>query len=219
VNPSLLVFRLPSIVDAQRFATTPEGATAPVTPHFVYCGTWLKDVYFLLRAFTLVKAQGYACKFRIVGGWTEERRAAILKYAAEQNLSPDDIVLTGVVDERALEVYYKTAAALLTPLWNDDRSLTRLPNKLGEYLASGSPVVACKIGDLTDFLIDDVNACLAEPGDERDFAERMISVLRDPGRAREIGVAGQQACIDHLDYRAYIPRLSQFFVDCIEARS
>ena len=44
------------------------------------------------------------------------------------------------------------------PLGQDDRSLTRLPNKMGEYLASGRPVISCEIGDLTNFLIDNVNA-------------------------------------------------------------
>src|SRR5439155_25798972 len=121
-------------------------------------------VFFIIRAFTLVKLEGYACKLRIVGGWADSSGTAILKDAKEKGLSPDDVVLTGCVDDLALVASYKTATALLAPLWDDDRSKTRLPNKLGEYLASGRPVVACKIGDLTDFLVDDVNACLAEPG-------------------------------------------------------
>src|SRR2546429_2660527 len=35
----------------------------------------------------------------------------------------------------------RDATALLLPLWDDDRSRTRMPNKLGEYLASGKPVI------------------------------------------------------------------------------
>jgi len=216
VNPGLLILRLPSIVDAKRFATSSADDGVQTANHFVYCGTWLKDVFFIVRAFAMVRSQGYDCKLRIVGGWTESRKSAILKYAVENNLSADDIVMTGCVDERGLEACYRTAAALLTPLWDDDRSKTRLPNKLGEYLASGRPVVAGKVGDLTEFLIDDVNACLAEPGDERDFADRMVSVLRDPTRAHQIGAAGQQASLTHLDYRAHSSRLSKFFVECLE---
>jgi glycosyltransferase involved in cell wall biosynthesis/peptidoglycan/xylan/chitin deacetylase (PgdA/CDA1 family) len=214
INPRLLILRVPSIVDAERFVRAPSGENDPGLPHFVYCGTWLKDVYFLIRTFALVKASGYHCKLRIVGPWPEAQLSDIIRYRAAQNLAEDDIVFTGCVDERTLEIYYKTAIALLMPLWDDDRSRTRLPNKLGEYLASGRPVVASKVGDLTDFLFDNVNACLAAPGDERDFADRMISVLRDPVRAKEIGLAGQQACLAHLDYRAYSRILSKFFVAC-----
>ncbi len=214
VNPGLRIFRLPSIVDARRFVESPHDGEPDPAPHFVYCGTWLKDVYFLIRSFAIVRGEGYLCRMRIVGSWPDTDRADIHGYAAGLGIPESDIVFTGCVDEQTLERCYKSAAALLTPLWDDDRSRTRLPNKLGEYLASGRPVVAGRIGDLTDFLIDDVNACLARPGDERDFAERMISVLRDPERAREIGVAGQRACIDHLDYRAHVPGLSRFFAEC-----
>ena len=218
-NPELLIHRLPSILDAERFAAASpmKDGSAQSTPYFLYCGTWLKDVLFVLRAFAFVKLKGYTCKLRIVGGWTESSGSKILDDAREKGVS-GDIVMTGCVDDRTLETSYKTATALLAPLWDDDRSKTRLPNKLGEYLASGRPVVACKIGDLTDFLFDDVNACLAEPGNELDFAEKMITVLQNPHRAERIGEAGQQACIAYLDYRAHSTQLAKFFIDCIKHR-
>ena len=122
----------------------------------------------------------------------------------------------GRVDDRTLEACYKSATALLIPLWNDDQSRTRMPNKLAEYLASGRPVVTSKVGDILDFLVDGVNAHLAQPGSELDFADRMIAVLRDPERANQIGAAGQRTCLAQLDYRVYADRLAGFFADCIE---
>ena len=217
VNPHLLVHRLPAIVDAHRFAVIPPlttNRTDQLSPSFVYCGTWLRDVFFLIRAFTLVKLGGFRCKLTIVGDFGEVGQA-ITKYAVKKGLQAEDIVLSGWIDEPALAACYKTAAALLMPLADDDRSVTRLPNKMGEYLASGRPVVTCKIGDLTDFLIDNVNAYLAEPGNERDFATKMIAVLQDPARAEQIGAAGQHCCLSHLDYRAHVGGLSRFFVSCI----
>lgn len=212
VNPKLLIHRLPSIVDASRFAGASPGLHKQSTlPQFVYCGTWLKDVFFVIQAFNFVKDDGYPCQLKIVGAWAEHSQTSILKDAKERGLSPDDVVFTGCVDERTLEDSYRNATALLAPLWDDDRSKTRLPNKLGEYLASGRPVVAGKIGDLQDFLTDDVNAYLAEPGNERDFADKMIRVLQNPRRAGQIGAAGQQACIDYLDYRAHVDMLARFF--------
>jgi hypothetical protein len=55
---------------------------------------------------------------------------------------------------------------------------------------------------------------LGEPGNERDFADRMIAVLRDPERADQIGDAGQKAGIAHLDYRGHIRGLALFFARC-----
>ena len=86
---------------------------------------------------------------------------------------------------------------------------------MGEYLASGRPVVTTKVGDLTEFLTNDVNAYVGEPGTDRDFAEEMIAVLRDLDRAAQIGRAGQLACFMYLDYRAHASGLVDFFVRCI----
>lgn len=217
-NPHLLIHRLPSIVDAERFAAASVTMSSldQSVPNFVYCGTWMVDVLFILRAFALVRLSGYRAKLTIIGRYAEAQSTLVLEYARERGLLPDDLVLAGYVDDRTLEACYKTAAALLMPLGPDDRSLTRLPNKMGEYLASGRPVVSCKIGDLTNFLIDNVNAYLGEPGDERDFANKMIAVLEDPHRAEQIGAAGQQVALAHLDYRGHVNELARFFVNCID---
>jgi len=218
VNPRLLIHRLPNIVDAERFATASFTMSSldQSVPHFVYCGTWMVDVLFILRAFALVRLSGYRARLTIVGRYAEAQSTLVLEYAKERGLLPDDLLLTGYVDDRTLEACYKTAAALLMPLGQDDRSLTRLPNKMGEYLASGRPVVTCEIGDLTNFLIDDVNAYLGKPGDERDFANKMIAVLEDPDQAEQIGAAGRQVALAHLDYRRHANELARFFVNCID---
>src|SRR5262249_55893384 len=140
-----------------------------------------------------INREGYRSKLRIVSAnyllWVPDD---IRQYAREQGLPEDHIEFMGRVDDRTLEGCYKSATALLLPMWDDDKSRTRIPNKMAEYLASGRPVVTCKVGDLSDFLVDGVNAYVAEPGAEREFADRMIAILRDPDRADEIGAAGQQ---------------------------
>ena len=218
VNPHLLIHRLPNIVDTERFATASftKSSLDQSVPHFVYCGTWMVDVLFILRAFALLRHSGYRARLTIIGRYAEAQSTIVLEYARERGLLPDDLVLAGYVDDRTLEACYKTAAALLMPLRQDDRSLTRLPNKMGEYLASGRPVVTCAIGDLTNFLIDNVNAYLGEPGNERDFADKMVAVLEHPDRAEQIGAAGQRVALAHLDYRGHVNQLARFFVNCIE---
>jgi glycosyltransferase involved in cell wall biosynthesis/peptidoglycan/xylan/chitin deacetylase (PgdA/CDA1 family) len=215
-SASLLLHRLPSIVDARRFATAAVLKDEQQPPTFVYCTAgWLKDIYFLVRVFALVKQQGYECRLKVVGPCGGDNRALIQAYAAERGIQERDLEIAGLVDEAALESGYKSAAALLMPLWSDDRSITRLPNKLGEYLASGRPVISCRIGDLTEFLLEDVNVYLANPGDESDFAGKMIAVLQNPQRANEIGAAGQRACMAYLDYRTHVRGLAQFMTRCI----
>jgi glycosyltransferase involved in cell wall biosynthesis len=219
-NPGLLIHRLPNIVDSQRFVNADpyiDDAGAQV-PHFLWCGVgYLKDIRFLIRALARVNKDGHRSKLRVISaayqGWTPEQ---LRDYAVEQGLPRDSIVPMGCVDDRTLEGCYKSAAGLLLPLWDDVTSRTRMPNKLAEYLASGRPVVASKVGDLTEFLADGVNAYLSEPGDERMFAGKMLAILLNPARATQIGAAGQETCIQHLDYRSQVDGLAKFFTDCIE---
>jgi hypothetical protein len=136
VNPHLVIQRVPAIVDAYRFAAASPAMASRAdqsVPSFVYCSTWLKDVLFLIRVFASVRLNDYGCKLTFVGN-SGHQSGRIMEYAMERGLSAEDIVLAGCVDERALEACYKNAVALLMPLWNDDQSLTRMPNKLGEYL-------------------------------------------------------------------------------------
>src|SRR5947199_1691505 len=102
------------------------------------------------------------------------------------------------------------------PLWDDDRSITRLPNKMSEYLASGRPVVTSCVGDLTELLEDGASAYMAEPENERLFADKMIAVLEDPAKAEHIGAAGRKVCLARLDLRQHADALSVFFRACIE---
>lgn len=223
LNPRLLIHHLPSMVDSDRFVTAAPCVDVNLrgSPYFLWCGVgYPEDVRFLIRVSSLVCREGFACRLRIVSaaflGWDPEVMRA---YAAEQGLPPGAVELLGGVDDLTLASLYKSAAALLLPMWEDEKSRTRVPNKLAEYLGSGRPVVTSAVGDIAAFLLDGTNAYLGRPGSERDFADNMIAVLHDPARASRIGAAGQRICIDRMDYRFQSKKLSRFFIQCIEARN
>jgi glycosyltransferase involved in cell wall biosynthesis len=221
VHPGLVVHRLPSVVDSDRFisaAPLPRDVMETV-PHFLWCGaSYLDDVLFLVRALALVNRDGYRCNLLILTSafldWTPEM---IRSYAIKRGLQGESIQFRVGLDDAALASYYKSAAAHLLPMWDDDKSRTRVPNKLAEYLASGRPVITCAVGELLDFLENGVNAYIGQPGNEREFADHMISVLKDPAKAARMGAAGQRTCIERMDYRLQIESLSDFFIRCIQA--
>jgi glycosyltransferase involved in cell wall biosynthesis len=100
-------------------------------------------------------------------------------------------------------------------LFDDDRSRTRMPTKLGGYLASGTPVITCNVGDLTYLLSHGRNAYISAPGDDLAFAENMCSVLHDRVTARKIGAAGRHVCEAEIHYEVHSARLADFFSACI----
>jgi glycosyltransferase involved in cell wall biosynthesis len=215
MNPQLLIYRLPALVDVRRFDRGPE--TGSRERAFVWCGTeqWIADVMFLTGALAEVRRQGHPASLTVVGSFGEAHRRRIQDHASANGLSDRDLVFTGFVDDDALSQHYRGALALLLPMPDDEESLTRMPNKLGEYLASGRPVITSGLGELRLLLDHGVNAYLARPGDEKDFAEQMIAVLREPATARDVGRAGRNTCRKHLDYRSHSHHLAEWVSRCI----
>lgn len=69
---------------------------------------------------------------------------------------------------------------------------TGFPFKLGEYLATGKPVIATAIGDIPRYLHDRTDAVLVPPDSVPALVEAMEYLLADRARAQRLGHAGRQ---------------------------
>lgn len=217
----LIIQRIPILVDVKEFH--PAEPAPPCLnqdiPQFVWCGGvagYAQDVDFMIRALARVIQKGMKCQLTIVGGVREDDRRRVMEYARSHGVA-DAVVLTGYIGDDQLDSLYRSAAALLLPLFDDDRSRTRMPTKLGGYLASATPVITCHVGDLTYLLSHERNAYIGPPGDELAFAENMCSVLRDRVTARKIGAAGRRVCETEIHYEVHSARLADFFSACIRS--
>lgn len=76
------------------------------------------------------------------------------------------------------------------------------PFKLGEYLATGRPVIAARTGDVGHYLTDRVHAMLVEPGVVEDIVKALEYLLEDEGRALAIGRAGREVAERHFSARS-----------------
>jgi phosphatidylinositol alpha-1,6-mannosyltransferase len=217
----LLIQRVPILVDMADFHPARPAVAGPKEdiPQFVWCGgvaAYPQDIDFMIRVLARVVQSGVLCQLTIVGGVREDARRRVMEYARSCNVA-ESVVLTGFIDDDQLDALYQSAAALLLPLFDDDRSRTRMPIKLGGYLASGTPVITCEVGDLTHLLSYKQNAYIGPPGDETAFAENMCSVLRDREAARKIGAAGRSVCEAEIHYEVHSARLADFFSACIRS--
>ncbi len=67
------------------------------------------------------------------------------------------------------------------------------PFKLGEYLATGNPVICTKVSDV-EYYLDNNDVYLIEPGNPKQITETLISIVNDPGEARNKGLRGLEKC-------------------------
>jgi glycosyltransferase involved in cell wall biosynthesis len=211
------IVEVPIVVDMEERAS---GGGAPDARLFVYSASdeYLGDLAFVLRSLRRVWEQAPGARLAVTGigpqrGLEVAGRERVLDAVADGRLQ-----FRGYVDRPALLQTYRQAAGLLIPLHDDLRSRARFPTKIGEYLASGRPVVTCGVGEIGRFLRDGVSAYVAPADDEAAFAARMLAVLGDEVQAAAIGRAGREVAAHAFAYRAQGPVLHALIVRLARGR-
>jgi glycosyltransferase involved in cell wall biosynthesis len=66
-----------------------------------------------------------------------------------------------------------------------------------EAAASGLPVITVRASSMSEFVIDGNSGYLVPPGDVGQMAERIIPLLKDPKKSREMGQSGRMIAEAH----------------------
>jgi glycosyltransferase involved in cell wall biosynthesis len=88
------------------------------------------------------------------------------------------------------------------------------PFKLGEFLATGKPVIASKIGDVEKYLSRN-DAFLVEPENEEQIRAALINIIENPEAARQVGINGKKVAMSYFDHQQYSTGLKDFMTDKI----
>lgn len=204
------VLRLPILVDADEMGAASE--TTREGPFIVFaCPAGRSRLFSLVaEAMQQVWEAGLKCDLVIVGPSRSHEENKWLT-GIEGSSSYGSITWLGRVPRSDLLRLYREARALLLPLELELNSEARFPTKLGEYLASGTPVVATSLGELPSFLRDGETAYLVPPGSASIFGRRIADLLRDPDAAREVGRKGRELALSEFDYRQHRETLRDWF--------
>jgi len=101
---------------------------------------------------------------------------------------------------------------LLLPLWADEeRAVCRFPTKLGEYLATGRPVITSPVGSAGSYLLSGPSAVLCPSGDVSAYADALERIIQDPLWADKTGRLGRRVAEEHFDFRTHAVVLRDFF--------
>lgn len=84
-------------------------------------------------------------------------------------------------------------------------------NSILEYMAAARPVVATAVGGAREAIIESETGYLVPPGDDTRLAERVIALLGDPARARQMGERGRQIVAERFSCAAQLARTEQLY--------
>jgi glycosyltransferase involved in cell wall biosynthesis len=83
--------------------------------------------------------------------------------------------------------FYRLFDAFFLPSVNEGTPVSAI-----EALATGTPVVANRVGGVPDVVRDGVDGFLVEPGDVEGAAERLEQLARDPALREQLGASGRE---------------------------
>jgi len=87
-----------------------------------------------------------------------------------------------------------------------------LPTSHQEAGAAGIPVVATRHSGNPELIFDGVNGYLVPEKDPVALAERLVQLLKDPGRCRSMGLAGRREIEERFNIRKQNRRLEELYL-------
>jgi len=149
-----------------------------------------KGLPFLIEACRILRDEGVKFHCDVVGHGP--MRAELEQLIRDRNLG-DVFVLAGPRPQDEVARMMAEATLFVLPsIIASDGQMEGIPVALMEAMASGRAVVSTSISGIPELVEHGTNGLLVKPGDARELANAMRTLLSDPQRAKEMGVRGQQ---------------------------
>ena len=202
-----LFFHLPMTVETERFNYDKKEVENKII-NITYCGSDNnKDVdkdgvEILIRAFYIINEKYNNTYLNIIGPTNKRRIDLVNKLELDNHVN-----FKGLINREKMPNELQSASMLVLARPCSLRAEGGFPTKLGEYLATGNPVLVTRVGEINDYLIDKENAFLAKPNNIEDFARKMAYIINNPKIAKDVGQKGKKLANTVFSYQTYINSL------------
>lgn len=193
-------FSLPNYsVSVPEYVTKEKGTV----PEILYVGNIGKNrgVMDVLYTARLLKEQGMACRFVIVGPFSEKSLEDEMKqYLYEHDLQ-NCVEFTGWIDHEKLDVYFQRASvAVALPQDFGYRSRMAVPMKLFEYMAASLPVVASDLPAIREVVMAEECGLLVQPENSEEIAAAIRYIVEHQEEAERMGQRGRKAFVEKYNW-------------------
>ena len=215
-NSQSKLLHLPMTVDLDRFQDSKLSPPEFQTPYIAFVGVMndTKDgVSFLIKAYNLIKSKFPLHRVYLVGGWNYDTP---IHLRLIKNFGLEDRVFWMKEYPRdAIPDIICNADLLVLPRPDSKQAQGGFPTKLGEYLATGKPVCATRVGEIPNYLTDNESVFFAEPGSVESFAEAMERALGDYENALRVGTNGRKVAEEYFNKDLQARKLLVFLEELV----
>ena len=206
------VFVLPMTVDFERYSKKKDTFKNKES-YFAYVGSnggFLRDgLLDSVIAFNIFYKKYNKFKFYIIGPINKSNVIFLkLEEYILNNSLENSVLFLGSIASYEIPRYLQNATGLMiTPPKNFTSG--GFPTKLGEYLASGTPVIITKVSEISNYLSSD-NAFLVEPGDTEEIYSKMALIVEKPNLSNTVGENGKMIAESIFGAKNYITKMENF---------
>ncbi len=199
---------LPITIQTEKFENQVNGFHEPVK--IFYGGTFnVKDgVENLINAFEQI-AFKYPETLLYLSGMGVSARINLIKAKIENSVCHDRIQYLGYLNDDAYYQFLKSSHILSAIRVDSQFARAGFPFKLGEYLATGKPVLVSNIGEIPNYLSDKKNAIFVDPGSVDSIAAGIEYLIKNPVHSSEIGKSGKIVAFQNFDVQVVGQKLYQ----------
>src|SRR5690554_2439373 len=181
------------VVDAERFNIKTQNTGNLIS----YCGTIESEkdgIFSLFKAFQLFMQNDRFKEFKlqIIADTRNKVKYNNLVHLATQLGILESIIFTGKVASSEMPSYLSNSKLLVLSRDKNQQAKYGFPTKLGEYIASGVPTLCTDVGNISEFITDEVNGFIVEPNSPKIFADKMVSIIDNYQHSKEIASIGQK---------------------------
>lgn len=206
INKNAVCIYFPMTVDLSRFVGIEKKTKND--DQYIACvfGTHDRDcILDTIDAFLLFKdTYRLNVKLKLIGDYERLQNRLVVKSFLDLNKSnyKEDVLFIGPISVTQMPSMLIDAYCLITT--PREYSSGGFPTKLGEYLATGNPVLANDVGEISSFLRHCESAYLSSPGDISGISNNLYRVFHETVSAKLIGEKGKEVAIKYFSANVYI---------------
>lgn len=162
----------------------------------------------LIRAFEKIRKEKQHARLVIVGeGYLMES----LKTQVRQLELSDGVIFTGFLEDVPRIIATFDVAVLPSYFEGMGRVLL-------EAMAMEKPVVGTRVGGIPDLIEEGLNGYLVDPGNERELASALLSILNDRGLATQMGKAGRKKMTDRFSAGMMVRSIEMVYSELLKRK-
>ena len=200
-------------VDYERFSKSENIIQKSVDNGYIaYCGSinQHKDgISDLIKALSRISKNYPGIKLKLAGSYFLDYKNEMDKLVSEHNLE-SKIEVTSYLSGDEIVTFLQDSVMAVLARPSSPQADFGFPTKLGEYLASGTPVIVTDVSDVSKVLVNEKEALIIPPNDYTALASAIEKILSQYDRYKKMGMNGKEAAKNVFNYKVQSAKLLEF---------